>query len=212
MIYQEYVAAGLYAEKCGHKEEAAEKFLNAAAVADDLTLKAEALRLAGVNFRSCGVLDRSDQLLETALDLSRGVPKLYDAILRDLGMLRIAQGETDEALRLLYTSRNNQLARHDPQEAACTIGIIARAYWRQGKHSQARRAFARADQGLTEKLDWRLNNIIWWMKACGLGGRLFLAPRAIWLAFRSGFPRRAAEALIILVGGNRLYEFLRKVA
>jgi len=212
MIYQEYVAAGLYAEKCGHKEEAAEKFLNAAAVADDLTLKAEALRLAGVNFRSCGVLDRSDQLLETALDLSRGVPKLYDAILRDLGMLRIAQGETDEALRLLYTSRNNQLARHDPQEAACTIGIIARAYWRQGKHSQARRAFARANQGLTEKLDWRLNNVIWWMKACGPGGRLILAPQAIWLAFRSGFPRRAAEALIILVGGNRLYERLKKVA
>ena len=214
MDYQERIDQALHAERCGFKGLAAEHFDAAAAATDDHVSKAEALQLAGVIWRSTGAHQESESRFAAAYRLASLAqqPCLADAILRDWAMLRADQGNLEEARYKLLAARSAQLQRGELLETACTEGFLGRVHWLQGQRAEALSLFASADRGLASKPDWRLNNAIWWMKACGPGGRLILAPQAIWLAFRSGVPRRAAEALIILVGGNRLYERLKKVA
>jgi|JI10StandDraft_1071094.scaffolds.fasta_scaffold333492_3 hypothetical protein len=212
--YPETIKAGFAAEKRGDKRRAAELFESAGRLTDSLVEKAKAMQLAGINLRGYGAILDSNIRFTSAYQLACAAkqPSLADAIRRDWAMLRIDQDDFDGALMMLRAAKRGQEDRGEPTESACTESFIGRVYLGQGDRNRAMMTFANADHGLKTKLDWRLNNVIWWMKSCSPGGRLFLAPRAIWLAFRSGFPRRAAEALIILVGGNRLYEFLKKVA
>ena len=135
---------------------------------------------------------------------------LLSTVERDWAMLKLAQGDYNTAISLLNDALNTQETLRNPREAGCTRGFLARVLWQSGRNASARRLFARADRELKDKPDWRLNNAIWWMKASSSLRRLIIGPRAIWLAYSSGFRRRAAEAVIIMVGGNRLYERLKR--
>ena len=211
LTYDELNASAFDAERHGYKRLAAQRFDAAAAATDDHVSKAEALQLAGVNWRSTGAHQESDSRFAAAYRLASLAqqPCLADAILRDWAMLRADQGNLEEARYKLLAARSAQLQRGELLETACTEGFLGRVHWLQGQRAEALSLFASADRGLASKPDWRLNNAIWWMKACDFWGRLVLAPRTITLAYQSGYRRRATEALALLVGGNRLYDRLR---
>lgn len=66
------------------------------------------------------------------------------------------------------------------------------------RYDSARYMFYVADDELRGKHDlYELNNLLWFMKVYYWYGRWYRLPRAIWLALRTGYHRRALEALLI---------------
>lgn len=222
--YDELMAEGLGLEQLGDRREAAIVFDQAADCAPDIYGLVSAKQRAGINYRCAGQsyfevsLSRFSEAFTVATkplqehDKDSRMMLLLSTVERDWAMLKLAQGDYNTAISLLNDALNTQETLRNPREAGCTRGFLARVLWQSGRNASARRLFARADRELKDKPDWRLNNAIWWMKASSPLRRLIIGPRAIWLAYSSGFRRRAAEAVIIMVGGNRLYERLKRAA
>jgi tetratricopeptide (TPR) repeat protein len=222
--YDELMTKGLGLEQLGDRREAAIVFDQAADCAPDIYGLVSAKQRAGINYRCAGQSDFDVSLtcFSEAFDVATKYLQAHDkdnrmmlllsTVERDWAMLYLAQGNCDTAGSLLNDALKTQVALRNPREAGCTRGFLARVLWQSGRSAIACQLFAQADRELKDKPDWRLNNAIWWMKASSPLRRLIIGPRAIRLAYRSGFRRRAAEAVIIMVGGNRLYERLKRAA
>lgn len=125
---------------------------------------------------------------------------------RDKAMLYVEEERYDEAEKLLSAARGEYDASYNWVEFWCTRGFEARVFYAQGKHALAREHLHSADHGLRGKHDlYELNNLVWLMKVVNPIHRQQLLCRALRLAVRTGYRRRAAEALLIAIS-PRLYD------
>lgn len=125
---------------------------------------------------------------------------------RDKAMLCLEEEHYDQARKLLRIADVELATDRNWVELHCTQGFQGRVYYEQGLRGLALFYLHVADHGLRGKHDlYELNNLIWRMKVVNPIYRQLLLCRALRLAVRTGYRRRAAEALLIAIS-PRLYD------
>ena len=170
------------------------------------------LNQAAINYRLAGDGRFDDPYWVKAHELFDRVianaqaSELRNRARRDKAMLYVEEERYDEAEKLLSVARGEYDASNNWVEFWCTWGFEARVFYAQGKHALAREHLHSADHGLRGQHDlYELNNLVWRMKVVNPIHRQLLLCRALRLAVRTGYRRRAAEALLIAIS-PRLYE------
>lgn len=170
------------------------------------------LNQAAINYRLAGDGRFDDPYWVKAHELFDRVianaqaSELRNRARRDKAMLYVEEERYDEAEKLLSAARGEYDASYNWVEFWCTRGFEARVFYAQGKHALAREHLHSADHGLRGQHDlYELNNLVWLMKVVNPIHRQQLLCRALRLAVRTGYRRRAAEALLIAIS-PRLYD------
>lgn len=111
-----------------------------------------------------GSLERLGGLLDEAVELGQeaDIPEL----LLYMVQARLAQGDFEQAARMVETAREAAVLLDDPTASAVALGASALAHAYQGRH-EAGRQEARQALELFERLQWRAG-AIWPMWALGL--------------------------------------------
>ena len=170
------------------------------------------LNQAAINYRLAGDGRFDDPYWVKAHELfdrviaDTGDPALRARAQRDKAMLCAEEGHYGQAEKLVHASYDGWNDIGDLVERAVTYGFWGRVEYMNRRYDSARYMFYVADDELRGKHDlYELNNLVWFMKVYCWYGRWYRLPRAIWLALRTGYRRRAAEALLIAIS-PRLYE------
>jgi len=139
----------------------------------------------------------------------KAMAMLDEATCRNGDKLRI-----QSAKRELRYSHATLLAAGEYIEAAATKGAMGRALLLEGQHEKARQMFTEADEVLAETGDsnynpvYELNNLVWLARA-SFAARVPNAARARRLADALNQPIRWKEYLVILLGGDTLYRYMK---
>lgn len=215
---QNHLNLAVQYEKRGQNKRAAliyqDAFIDISDESDQyIDQRIEAKKQAGINYRLSGDRKNAHCLLDQAYRLALIHGKIHIAyiIRRDKAMLLINEEAMDDAKSFLDASYESQIQYGESVEAAATAGFIARWYFLKGDVYTARTYGFVAHQGLQgQHPAYELDNLIWRMKMSGLRERFSIFLRVVWLVKKTGYKRRAVEAIILLIGGNRLYQFARK--
>lgn len=158
------------------------------------------LNQAAINYRLAGSaywqqsLELFDEVIANTTD-----SELHARACRDKAMLLTELGRTYEARKLLADAMFRQNWSGSATEYAATSGYVGRTHLADGKVADASYWLADADAQLRGKNDlYELNNLIWLMKVAGVR-RVLMLPRAVKLAFRTGYRRRGLEAGLITI-------------
>lgn len=208
-------------EQEGDHEGAAEQFIkNALGLEDE-----EAVPFwnqAAINFRLAGENSwgSSHEFFRLAFE-STDDQELLGRISRDWAMLFLDQATFCQKRILFeeaeaYFNKAADLLRSAMAYQACsgmeyavTVGFMGRLELLRDEKSQARQHLRHAQDILHKKHDvYELNNLIWLLKSEKLLGRLRRLPRAVQLAAKTGYHRRATEACLITIS-PKLYEAFR---
>ena len=170
------------------------------------------LNQAAINYRLAGDGRFDDPYWAKAHELfvrviaDTGDPTLRARAQRDKAMLCAEEGHYRQAEKLVLASYDGWNDSGDLVERAVTYGFLGRVEYMNRRYDSARYMFYVADDELRGKHDlYELNNLLWFMKVYYWYGRWYRLPRAIWLALRTGYHRRALEALLIAISPH-LYE------
>ncbi len=184
------------AEALSYEDDEALGYLNQAAIN---------YRLAGDGRLGARYWAKAHELFDRVI-ADTGNPALRARAQRDKAMLYVEEERYDEAEKLLSAARGEYDASYNWVEFWCTRGFEARVFYAQGKHALAREHLHSADHGLRGQHDlYELNNLVWLMKVVNPIHRQLLLCRALRLALRTGYHRRALEALLIAISPH-LYE------
>lgn len=209
-MYGTFMNEGQRLMKDGSIQSAGWLFEDAVNYAGSADEKASALQMQGVTQRLLGELDASMETFELAFATT------YDTVLkaritRDLGMTYLDQGKLRLAGEASLVSYTTLTSYHELVEAAMSRGFQGRVALLSRSREMAIKLLREADKVLTSgnNRDYEVNNLIWLMRASHLV-RFTGLPRALHLVKQTGQSRRRKELVVIVIGGDRLYRFLRK--
>jgi len=180
--------------------------------------QASALQNKGIALRLANDLLGSESALQGARAIAVATEdfELVGRIERDIGMTILDRATMTEDrgqfadAEMWFDESWKKLKVIKPLEAAMTIGFIGRSFFCRGERSDAIALLVIAHKALTGKHDvYELNNLIWLARA-SVFYRWRFAPRFLHLVSQTDHTRRNKEYLVLLVGGNRLYKFLRE--
>lgn len=204
----------------GDYGEAIESFSNAFIIAMRDEDGAAALYGKGVALRLNGQLDKARITFESAVDLASDESSIA-IINRELGMCYLDSGVAmtscdeaksemyNQAEKLLVSSRDSLRCLGEYTEAAISDSFLAQLYYLTGRRADAVRVFCWANEVLRNKnAAYELNNLMW-LARISLHGRWQYAYRAMYLAVKVSATHHLKEYILILLGGNFLYEKLR---
>ena len=169
------------------------------------------LNQAAINYRLAGDGRFDDPYWAKAHELfdrviaDTGNPALRARAQRDKAMLLMEQQCYTEALALLRLARQHYTRARDEVEDAATCGFIGRVEYLDGQNGLLNLMLADKVLRRGDNRVYELNNLIWLMKVTHPLRRQLLLFRALWLAVRTGYRRRAVEALLIAIS-PRLYD------
>jgi len=179
--------------------------------------KANALHGKGIALRLNCQFDESKDAFRAAISLVSS-KSLIARIKRDFGMCYLDHGKMmvcdyearcdmyDLAEEAFISSRDSLKSCGEYTEATVSDTFLARLYFLVGRKNDAVQIFNRSNEILrNNNATYELNNLVWLARASFVG-RWRYAYRAIYLSVRIPAKRRWKEYMIILIGGNFLYE------
>ena len=175
-------------------------------------------QMKGIAFRLDRQYDKALDAFGQAIRFANGSHVDIARIQRDMGMVYLDEATVRNgdrrllriASELFVSSRTDLITFVEPVEAAASDGFYGRALFIRGDRRAAVRVLERANFCLVGKSDtYELNNLIWLARA-SVVGRIAHARRARELARRTNQPIRWKEYLVILIGGDHLYRFVKK--
>ena len=161
-------------------------------------------RLAGDGRLGARYWAKAHELFDRVI-ADTGNPALRARAQRDKAMLLMEQQCYTEALALLRLARQHYTRARDEVEDAATCGFIGRVEYLDGQNGLLNLMLADKVLRRSDNRVYELNNLIWLMKVTHPLRRQLLLFRALWLAVRTGYRRRAVEALLIAIS-PRLYD------
>lgn len=161
-------------------------------------------RLAGDGRLGARYWAKAHELFDRVI-ADTGNPALRARAQRDKAMLLMEQQCYTEALALLRLARQHYTRARDEVEDAATCGFIGRVEYLDGQNGLLNLMLADKVLRRGDNRVYELNNLIWLMKVTHPLRRQLLLFRALWLAVRTGYRRRAVEALLIAIS-PRLYD------
>jgi len=200
-------------------KEALKIFIKASNMSEGNNKQAEAVQLIGIASRLNGDYRRSEEAFKRAL-VHTNDPMIKAKIQRDLGMTYLDKANSIKRnqpyrhaeIETLYKKAEERFSnsiyamRCPHEELGMSRSFMARLHFSKNDKESARSDFERAHDEIKGKNDtYELNNLIWLARS-SIICRWIYAWRAIQLAVKTGASRRWKEYLIILVGGNLLYE------
>lgn len=207
------------------RDAAGNLFACAAAKAPNPFQRAEAHHRAGINYQRAGQAIKAKHQFNTALAIAveKRWETLADRIRRDMMMILLDEGDLDAAQGLINEAISGQTHRKERVEVAASISFRGRVLAAQGQLPEALKDYEQADRLLRNELakrtsfqetvfNYRLDNIVWWLKSLPVGPRRFkLAQEGIRLADEIGNNSRAAEcALLAMPLGPLVYRLFNR--
>ena len=183
------------AEALSYEDDEALGYLNQAAIN---------YRLAGDGRLGARYWAKAHELFDRVI-ADTGNPALRARAQRDKAMLLMEQQCYTEALALLRLARQHYTRARDEVEDAATCGFIGRVEYLDGQNGLLNLMLADKVLRRGDNRVYELNNLVWLMKVVNPIHRQQLLCRALRLAVRTGYRRRAAEALLIAIS-PRLYD------
>ncbi len=170
--------------------------------------------MIGVCYRQLG---HQDDALEWCRQARLGATSYQDGnILRDMAESYSVSGQFIQAMSCLHQSLDKLSYVRHPAKHGATLGFLARTELRMDKTAEAVKHFAVADVILhqEENRHFELYNKLPYAAALSLNGQWIKARlvvlSALRLAFSYGAGKHRLHAIILLLGGYRLEDFLER--
>jgi len=210
--YDWYMKKGNADLNIGRFANAAIAFMSAAGTERNAYEKACAYQMMGVALRLNKDFPEAGIAFGYAMKYVNGNDKLWLRIERDIGALLMEQGKLKEAAERLGKSYKGLLKLKSYTEAATSLGYLGRVEFLKGDKRKAYLLLAEADAILRSvgvNGTYELNNLIWLFKRVSLFERIALLPRILRLIRQTGQRRRMVEVVLLVVGGNWLYDYAK---
>ena len=186
--------------------------------------KAEAHQMRSIALSLAGKHEESILAADEARKQAVGNDLLLGRIIRDANMARLRYALSlrlsDKrrapliALATIGFFESTQVLSKDPEhqfEKFVSIGFTGRAYFATGRLSEATSEMYRCDHymQLGDNRTYELNNLMWLIRAVDRPARPLLRDRIVKLIEQTGQTSRTAELRLIMIGGDKLYSFVR---
>lgn len=202
----------------GRLKAAASTYEEAAMCTEVNDQKAQAYQMLGIVLRLQRKLDLSEDILLMALLLADS-RQLRARIIPDFAMtlmerLRPGDRQLFDYIVELLRSVEEYFAQQTVVTHWIAVAYTGRAEHFFGNRSEAYSLMEKADRGLRKLTprdpDIELNNLMWLLRTESMRKRFVRLPRALDLIHETSQRRRYMELVIVMIGGDRLYQFTRR--